>query len=112
MQLIREFNRALLNYDKALVQLNNQYSVKKGENKSKLKNIPKKGMQLYKEYTAERAHLSGLYISNAIMPILYDWFTANESDRKTRKLNSKVLQKFIEYTSSRSPQSGKFVIAK
>ena len=46
------------------------------------------------------------------MPILYDWFKANEGDKRTEKLNSKFLQKFVEYTSSRSAESGKFVIAK
>lgn len=112
MNLVRVFNRALLDYDKALIELNNKYGVKKGENKSKIKKIPKKGIEVYKNYTTERAALSGLHISNAIMPVLYDWFTANEQDKSTHKLNSKVLQKFIEYTSSRSPQSGKFVIAK
>ena len=65
---------------------------------------------MYEDYKAERAHLSGLFISNNLMKTIYDWFKGNEG--KVEELNNKVLQRFVEYTSSRSPQSGMFVIAK
>ena len=64
------------------------------------------------QYDEERATLSALYVSNAIMPVIYDWFKSNEGDKKKILLNEKVVQKFIEYTSSRTEKSGRFVIAK
>ena len=90
-----------------MFKLNTRYGVKKGDSKSKLKNS---GKELYDNYKAERAHLSGLFISNNLMKTIYTWFKGNEG--KIEELNAKILQKFIEYTSSRSPQSGMFVIAK
>ena len=110
--LSKKRDNAFKEYEKELLKLNNLYGVKMGENKSKLKNIPKTGEKAYKAYQEERIHLSGLIICNSLIPIIYEWFKANEVDKKVRKLNSKLLQKFVAYTSSRSPLSGKFVIAK
>lgn len=101
------FNKGIREYETELFKLNTRYGVKKGDNKSKLKNA---GKDIYDNYKAERAHLSGLFISNNLMKTIYTWFKGNEG--KIEELNAKVLQKFIEYTSSRSPQSGMFVIAK
>ena len=99
------FDRGIKDYEKTLFELNKNYGVKKGDSKSILKN-----QNLYEDYKAERAHLSGLFISNNLMKTIYDWFKGNEG--KVEELNNKVLQRFVEYTSSRSPQSGMFVIAK
>ena len=104
-------DKAFINYEKEIIKLNTKYGVKKGDNKKELKNRPN-GKTLYENYKSERVDLSGLFISNAIMPVLYDWFTANDKNEDTRLINSKWLQRFVAYTSSRSPKSGKFVIAK
>lgn len=104
--------KGLKEYEKELDKVNKRFKVKQSDNKSKLKNIPKTGEKIYDAYKADRVNLSGLYICNNIMPILYQWFKQNEGNKKTKKLNDKFLQKFVEYTSSRSPKSGKFVIAK
>ena len=101
------FDKGIKEYEKALFELNKKYGVKKDDSKSKLKNA---GNNIYENYKAERAHLSGIFISNNLMKTIYDWFKGNEGT--IEELNGKVLQKFIEYTSSRSPQSGMFVIAK
>ena len=101
------FDKGIKEYETELFKLNTRYGVKKGDSKSKLKNS---GKELYDNYKAERAHLSGLFISNNLMKTIYTWFKGNEG--KIEELNAKILQKFIEYTSSRSPQSGMFVIAK
>ena len=101
------FNKGIREYETELFKLNTRYGVKKGDSKNKLKNS---GKELYDNYKAERAHLSGLFISNNLMKTIYTWFKGNEG--KIEELNAKILQKFIEYTSSRSPQSGMFVIAK
>jgi hypothetical protein len=77
-----------------------------------LKNRGKDGQKLYEAYKQDRIDLSAIHLLNKLMPVIYSWFKANESDKTVKRLNDKVLQKFIEYTSSRSPQSGKFVIAK
>ena len=101
------------NYEKAIAQLNTQYGVKTGDNKKIIKDGTKAGAIRYANYTAERAQLSGLHISNAVMSVLYAWFTANAGVDNPKKIfNSKFLQRFVAYTSSRSPKSGKFVIAK
>jgi len=86
-----------------LEKANKKFKVKSG---TKLKSPAKE------QYDDERATLSALYVSNAIMPVLYDWFKTNESNKKNVVLNEKVVQKFIEYTSSRTEKSGRFVIAK
>ena len=104
-------DKAFINYEKEIIKLNTKYGVKKGDNKKELKNRPN-GEVLYENYKSERVDLSGLFISNAIMPVLYDWFTANAKSKDTELINSKWLQRFVAYTSSRSPKSGKFVIAK
>ena len=104
--------KGLKDYETELDKVNKRFKVKQSDHKSKLKNIPKTGEKIYDAYKADRVNLSGLYICNNIMPILYQWFKQNEGNKKTTKLNDKFLQKFVEYTSSRSPQSGKFVIAK
>ena len=104
--------KGLKDYETELDKVNKRFKVKQSDHKSKLKNIPKTGEKIYDAYKADRVILSGLYICNNIMPILYQWFKQNEDNKKTKKLNDKFLQKFVEYTSSRSPQSGKFVIAK
>lgn len=103
--------RGLVAYEKALDKLNKIYGVKQSDNKRVLKQA-KNGEKIYDAYKADRVDLSGVHICNNLMPILYKWFTANQDDKKKRKLNDKFLQKFVEYTSSRSPKSGKFVIAK
>jgi len=102
-ELTKAFNDGIRKYSIELEKTNKEFKVKSG---TKLKS-PQKEM-----YDDERATLSALYISNAIMPVIYKWFKSNESDKKRVLLNEKVVQKFIEYTSSRTEKSGKFVIAK
>jgi len=102
-ELKRAFDSGIKKYSDELEKTNNNFKVKSG---TKLKS-PAKEM-----YDEERAILSALYVSNAIMPVIYDWFKSNEKDKKRNALNGKVVQKFIEYTSSRTEKSGRFVIAK
>lgn len=97
------FNSGIKKYEVELQKANKKFKVKSG---TKLQS-PAKEM-----YDAERATLSALYVSNAIMPVIYDWFKSNETDKKKKPMNDKVVQKFIEYTSSRTEKSGRFVIAK
>lgn len=101
--LKRAFEAGIKKYSVELEKANKKFKVKSGV---KLQSPAK---ELYDE---ERATLSALYVSNAIMPVIYDWFKANEKDAKKKKLNDKVVQKFLEYTSSRTEKSGRFVIAK
>ena len=101
--LTKAFNDGIKKYATELEKANKKFKVKSG---TKLKSPAK---ELYDE---ERATLSGLYVSNAIMPVIYKWFKANETNKKNKVLNDKVIQKFIEYTSSRTIKSGRFVIAK
>lgn len=105
-ELSKTFNTGFKKYENGIIKLNKKYGVKKGSSKS---SIDKEDYIKYKE---ERAHLSGETICNSIMPVLYDWFSANEGDKSLEKLNSKIAQKLVAYTSSRSVKSGKFVIAK
>jgi len=118
---LESYDTGIENYTKAIVELNKSYNITKGMKKGDLKARPKaktgpaKGMtgeQQYERYKEDRIDLSGVHLLNEIMPVIYDWFTGNEGNEKTKRLNTKVLQRFIEYASSRSPQSGKFVIAK
>jgi hypothetical protein len=102
-ELNSAFNEGIKKYSIELEKANKKFKVKSGV---KLKS-PAKEM-----YDEERAALSGLYVSNAIMPVIYEWFKSNEGDKKKAILNDKVVQKFIEYTSSRTEKSGRFVIAK
>lgn len=97
------FKSGIDKYGVQLAKVNKSFNVKTGV---KLK-TPKK-----EQYDEERATLSALYVANAIMPLIYDWFKNNEGKPKLQPLNEKVVQKFIEYTSSRTIKSGKFVIAK
>lgn len=97
------FNDGIKKYAVELEKANKKFKVKTGV---KLKSP---GKEMYDE---ERATLSGLYVSNAIMPVIYEWFKSNEGDKRKSVLNDKVVQKFIEYTSSRTEKSGRFVIAK
>ena len=106
------YDKGIKEYEVAIQQLNIKYGVKQGQNKSLLKNRGKDGQKLYEAYKQDRIDLSAIHLLNKLMPVIYSWFKANESDKTVKRLNDKVLQKFIEYTSSRSPQSGKFVIAK
>ena len=116
-----KYDKGIKNYTKAIEKLNKSYNITKGMKKEDLKSKPmattgpEKGMtgkKLWARYKEDRINLSGVHLLNEIMPVIYDWFTGNENNKKTKRLNTKVLQKFIEYVSSRSPQSGKFVIAK
>jgi len=102
-ELTSAFNTGIKKYATEIEKTNKQFKVQSG---SKLKSPAKE------DYDEERAILSGLYVSNAIMPVIYEWFKKNESNEKTAFLNDKVLQKFMEYTSSRTEKSGLFVIAK
>lgn len=102
-KLKQAFESGIRKYGEELEKTNKKFNVKSGV---KLKS-PAKEM-----YDEERATLSGLYVANAIMPVIYDWFKSNERSPNTEKLNEKVVQKFIEYTSSRTIKSGRFVIAK
>jgi len=102
-ELQNSFNKGIKKYADELDKTNKNFKVKSG---TKLKSPVKE------EYDAERATLSALYVSNEIMPVIYDWFKKNENDKRKNVLNDKVIQKFIEYTSSRTRKSGKFVIAK
>lgn len=101
--LTKAFNDGIKKYATELEKANKKFKVKSG---TKLKSPAKES------YDEERATLSGLYVSNAIMPVIYKWFKANETNKKNKVLNDKVIQKFIEYTSSRTIKSGRFVIAK
>jgi len=101
--LTRAFNAGIIKYSAELEKANKKFKAKSG---TKLKSPAKE------QYDEERATLSALYVSNAIMPVIYDWFKSNEGDKKKVILNEKVVQKFIEYTSSRTEKSGRFVIAK
>lgn len=118
---LKAYDKGIANYTKAIEKLNISYNITKGMKKEDLKSKPmattgpEKGMtgkKLWARYKEDRINLSGVHLLNEIMPVIYDWFTGNENNKKTKRLNTKVLQKFIEYVSSRSPQSGKFVIAK
>ena len=102
-ELTRAFNEGIRKYATELEKANKKFKVKSG---TKLQSPVK---ELYDD---ERATLSALYVSNAIMPVIYKWFKSNEADKKKVLLNEKVVQKFIEYTSSRTEKSGRFVIAK
>lgn len=102
-QLRSAFDAGIREYTKELEKANKKFNAKSG---TKLKSPQKE------QYDEERAMLSGLYVSNAIMPVIYEWFTNNEKSKKTAGLNQKAIQKFIEYVSSRTVKSGKFVIAK
>lgn len=97
-KLSNAFNKGISEYGRELEKANKDYAVVKG---TKLKGEAKKG------YDNERATLSGLYVSNAIMPELYKFFTKND-----QRVNDKIMQAFIAYASSRTPKSGRFVIAK
>jgi len=101
--LTKAFNAGIAKYSVELEKANKKFKVKSG---TKLKSPAKE------QYDDERATLSALYVSNAIMPVIYEWFKANEGNKKNIILNEKVVQKFIEYTSSRTEKSGRFVIAK
>lgn len=101
--LKKAFDAGIKKYEIELQKANKKFKVKPG---TKLQS-PAKEM-----YDEERSILSALYVANAIMPVIYDWFKKNESNKKTTVLNDKVLQKFFEYTSSRTEKSGRFVIAK
>lgn len=59
-----------------------------------------------KRYDFERLQISGLHVTNAIMPMLKTFF-----ERKDSKANGFVGMVF-QYITSRTPLSGKFVIAK
>ena len=109
--LDRGRTKGFVEYEKALKLLNKKFRVKTGDRKTVIKN-KQGGAKIYNKYKDARVDLSGIYLCNNLMPILYNWFKANEGDKRTEKLNSKFLQKFVEYTSSRSAESGKFVIAK
>ena len=102
-ELKKTFEAGIRKYATELEKANKKFKVKPGV---KLQS-PAKEM-----YDEERAILSALYVSNAIMPVIYKWFKSNEDDTKKTKLNEKVVQKFLEYTSSRTEKSGRFVIAK
>jgi hypothetical protein len=101
-ELKSAFATGIKNYGDQIKKLNKEYG------------IPGKPLseELKKEYDTERSTLSGLYVSNAIMPVIYKWFTDNEKSEKRKVLNARVIQTLLEYTSSRTEKSSKFVIAK
>ena len=101
--LSNAFEKGIREYAKELEKMNKKFKVKSGV---KLKEPSKSA------YDNERATLSGLYVANAIMPVLYKFFKKNENNKKTKRINDKIIQAFVAYTSSRTPKSGKFVIAK
>ena len=96
-ELKTAFNKGITEYAKNLEKTNNEFNVKKNK-------LEKQAKEAYDE---ERATLSGLYVSNAIMPVIYKFFSSNDN-----RVNSKIIQAFVAYASSRTPKSGKFVIAK
>jgi len=102
-ELTRAFNEGIRKYAAELEKTNAKFKVKSGTK------LQSPGKEMYDD---ERATLSALHVSNAIMPVIYKWFKSNEADKKRVLLNEKVVQKFIEYTSSRTEKSGRFVIAK
>jgi len=102
-EIKRAFDSGFKKYTLELQKMNKEYQIKSG---TKLQSPAKEA------YDNDRATLSGLYVANAIMPVIYKWFKNNENNNASLALNRKVVQKFIEYTSSRTIKSGKFVIAK
>tara|TARA_Y100000034_G_scaffold112022_1_gene145636 strand:- start:47 stop:1321 length:1275 start_codon:yes stop_codon:yes gene_type:complete len=102
----RAFDGGLKNFTAAIEALNQQYNIPAKGQKEKL---PKPQHDKYKQ---ERGKLSGLHISNAMMPVIYKWFKNNEGTPVGERVNNNMLRAFIEYTSSRTIKSGKFVIAK
>jgi len=96
-ELKKAFEKGITEYAKNIEKTNKEFNVKKVKLEDKAKQA----------YDEERATLSGLYVSNAIMPVIYKFFKNN-----TDRVNSKIIQAFVAYTSSRTPKSGKFVIAK
>ena len=93
----QDIDKGINEYAKNLEKTNKEFNVKKNRLEDKAK----------KAYDEERATLSGLYVSNAIMPVIYKFFSSNDN-----RVNSKIIQAFVAYASSRTPKSGKFVIAK
>ena len=96
-ELKSAFNKGITEYAKNIEKTNKEFNVKNVRLQDEAK----------KAYDDERATLSGLYVSNAIMPVIYKFFKNNKD-----RVNSKIIQAFVAYASSRTPKSGKFVIAK
>ena len=113
----KAFDKGFKAYVKDLDKLNEAYEVKSNDSHGPMKSRTVKdwtvrGDVQYEDYSEARAHLSGIHISNNMMPVIYDWFNSNGNDPKTRILCSRVIRNFVEYATSRSVQSGMFVIAK
>lgn len=96
------FAEGIRKYGEEIKKLNKKFGLPGGTLKKEAKEA----------YDAERSTLSGLYVSNAIMPVIYKWFKDNERNEKDKVLNVRVIQRLLEYTSSRTEKSAKFVIAK
>jgi len=101
--ILKAHEKGLKDYKKAIDDLNKTFNITPS-NKSKFKASKK-----YDTYKEMRVDLSGIHLCNSLMGTIYKYFHANEGDKKTEKILSKILQGFVAYTSSQSPQSGKFV---
>ena len=101
-ELKMAFAEGIRKYGEEIKKLNKKFGLPGGTLKKEAKEA----------YDAERSTLSGLYVSNAIMPVIYKWFKDNERNEKDKVLNVRVIQRLLEYTSSRTEKSAKFVIAK
>ena len=72
------FNTGIAKYGVELAKANKSFGVKPGV---KLQ-TPKK-----EKYDEDRATLSALYVANAIMPVIYNWFKNNEGKPKLQPLH-------------------------
>lgn len=101
--ILKAHEKGLKDYKKAIDDLNKTFNITPA-NKSKFKASKK-----YDTYKEMRVDLSGIHLCNSLMGTIYKYFHANEGNKKTEKILSKILQGFVAYTSSQSAQSGKFV---
>ena len=104
--ILKAHEKGLNDYKKAIDDLNKTFNITPS-NKSKFLQDKEK----YNTYKEMRVDLSGIHLCNSLMGTIYKYFHANEGEKKTEKILSKILQGFVAYTSSQSPQSGKFVKA-
>lgn len=104
--ILKAHEKGLKDYKKAIDDLNKTFNITPS-NKSKFVQNKEK----YNTYKEMRVDLSGIHLCNSLMGTIYKYFHANEGDKKTEKILSKILQGFVAYTSSQSPKSGKFIKA-
>ena len=74
------FAEGIRKYGEEIKKLNKKFGLPGGTLKKEAKEA----------YDAERSTLSGLYVSNAIMPVIYKWFKDNERNEKDKVLNKRL----------------------